>query len=317
MVGLIVGSFLNSFLWRYQEKVTYAGRSMCPCCKHQISWHDNVPVVSWFLLSGKCRYCKKSISVQYPLVEALTGLAFLMVGTFSQSAKNITHFFVIPATPSPVIPTGVEGSLSGFLGLARNDIVLLVILLFITAVMVMISVYDYKTKEMPNGFNLTFIIGCLFYALFASFISDAFLASLSLLLASSFVAFLFFYSFVFFSKETWMGGGDAKFAIGMGLLLGPAGTFLAIMIASIVGSVYGIGAIIAGRLSSRPHSLLSSRPKRRDLKKKKDISTAPNMTGRNLSHEIPFGPFLALGTFVVICFGAQIINFYVKIVLGL
>jgi len=286
-LGLIVGSFLNSFLWRYQEKVTYAGRSMCPCCKRQISWYDNIPVLSWFLLSGKCRYCKKSISIQYPVVEVLTGFSFASVGIFSVPGRFLNS--AIQQFTNFQQPIAVQ--------LLVKNFVALVILLFITAVMITISVYDFKTKEIPNGFNLTFVIAAFLYLV----IPSGLFHSLTYHLLASFVAFVFFYSFVYFSKETWMGGGDAKFAIGMGLLLGPAGTFLAIMIASIVGSIYGLATIAVGKINNN-HSKLKQNSK---------------YGIGSFSHEIPFGPFLALGTLIVVCFGPQIIDIYVKIVLGL
>lgn len=291
LVGLIVGSFLSSFLWRYQEKVTYGGRSMCPCCEHQINWYDNIPLISWFVLSGKCRYCKSQISVQYPLVELFTGILFALVGVFSAPAKVLDSAILQITNPELEITNQ----------LLFQNILLIVILLFITGTMIAIAVYDYKTKEIPNGFNLAFVLACLFYALITSYFSGNFVEAFSLLLTTSFLAFIFFYSFVYFSKETWMGGGDAKFVIGMGLLLGPAGTFLAIMIASIVGSIYGIAGIAFSKLN--PENL-------------KLIHKTKHIT-QSLSHEIPFGPFLALGTFIAICFGPQIIDYYVRIVLGL
>lgn len=88
-----------------------------------------------------------------------------------------------------------------------------------------------------------------------------------------------------------MGGGDAKLAIGIGLLLGPANTFLAIFFASIIGSIYGMFMILATR----------------DNKNNKI----------RLSSEIPFGPFLVLGTTISLLFGYQIISWYAKIFLGL
>lgn len=296
--GLIIGSFLNAFLWRYATKRTLGGRSMCPVCEHQINWYDNIPVISWLLLSGRCRYCKTRISVQYPVVELLTGSAFLMIGLLSKPGQWIAGLI------SNFEPARIDSGRGGFQTsnqLLISNSLSLFLLLLIVAVMIMISVYDYKTKEIPNGFNLTFVLAALVHSLFASVASRDFFASWWPYLLSAFLAFIFFYSFVYFSKETWMGGGDAKFALGMGLLLGPAGIFLAVMIASIVGSIYGLTAIGINKLKIKNSSL----NKNNKLKIK------------NFSSEIPFGPFLALGSFFSICFGPQIIDYYVKIILGL
>jgi prepilin signal peptidase PulO-like enzyme (type II secretory pathway) len=75
--GLIIGSFLNCLIWRLRKKESLMGRSYCPKCKNQIAWYDNVPVLSFILLGGKCRHCHKPISWQYPVVELVTGILFV------------------------------------------------------------------------------------------------------------------------------------------------------------------------------------------------------------------------------------------------
>lgn len=74
--GLIIGSFLNVLILRAGTDETVGGRSRCPHCRHALSWYDLVPLLSWVSLSGRCRYCRTPISVQYPLVEAGTALLF-------------------------------------------------------------------------------------------------------------------------------------------------------------------------------------------------------------------------------------------------
>lgn len=79
--GLCVGSFLNVLIWRLNDEKApkfWQGRSLCPKCKHQLNWKDNIPLLSFLLLNGRCRFCHKKISWQYPLVELLTGLVFLL-----------------------------------------------------------------------------------------------------------------------------------------------------------------------------------------------------------------------------------------------
>lgn len=82
-LGLVVGSFLNVLIWRLnEEKVPkwWQGRSVCPHCRKEISWKDNIPLVSFVWLKGKCRRCHKKISWQYPIVELVTALTFLTIG---------------------------------------------------------------------------------------------------------------------------------------------------------------------------------------------------------------------------------------------
>lgn len=74
LFGTLIGSFLNVVIYRLPEGLSVVSpRSRCPSCKTEISWYDNIPIVSWLLLGGKCRSCKAPISVRYALVEALTG----------------------------------------------------------------------------------------------------------------------------------------------------------------------------------------------------------------------------------------------------
>ncbi|PIT94300.1 hypothetical protein COT98_04410 [Candidatus Falkowbacteria bacterium CG10_big_fil_rev_8_21_14_0_10_39_9] len=77
--GLIIGSFLNCLVWRLYKEETLLGRSFCPKCHHQISWFDNIPILSWLILKGRCRHCHKAIAVQYPLVEFIVGVLFALV----------------------------------------------------------------------------------------------------------------------------------------------------------------------------------------------------------------------------------------------
>jgi prepilin signal peptidase PulO-like enzyme (type II secretory pathway) len=77
LLGLVGGSFLNVVIFRLNKERTFLkGRSFCPQCKNKIAWHDNIPLLSFLLLSGRCRQCQKSISWQYPLVELATAIIF-------------------------------------------------------------------------------------------------------------------------------------------------------------------------------------------------------------------------------------------------
>lgn len=77
--GLLIGSFLNVCVYRLPRDLSVVRpRSYCPACEHQIAWYDNIPVVSYVLLSGRCRHCKTRISARYPVVEIMTGLLFFV-----------------------------------------------------------------------------------------------------------------------------------------------------------------------------------------------------------------------------------------------
>ncbi len=77
VLGLVTGSFINVCIWRLPEgKLFSSSRSRCPACGHEIAWYDNIPLLSYVLLAGRCRNCKNRISLLYPLVEMITGLSF-------------------------------------------------------------------------------------------------------------------------------------------------------------------------------------------------------------------------------------------------
>src|SRR3989344_9700256 len=93
LFGLIVGSFLNVLILRWGTR-PLTGRSACMSCGRTIPWYDLVPVFSWILLGGQCRSCGSRISLQYPLVESVTGLLFFFIGLAQ-----------LPSTPiSPRLP---------------------------------------------------------------------------------------------------------------------------------------------------------------------------------------------------------------------
>src|SRR5690349_15603748 len=77
-LGACIGSFLNVVVWRLpRDESLVTPPSHCPQCNNQLKWYDNLPIIGWLKLRGKCRFCQQAISVRYPLVEALTGGLFV------------------------------------------------------------------------------------------------------------------------------------------------------------------------------------------------------------------------------------------------
>ncbi|MEG0076406.1 prepilin peptidase [Anaerorhabdus sp.] len=80
ILGLVIGSFLNVCILRYQSHEPISkGRSHCPKCNHTLSWYELIPLFSWIGLKGKCKHCHQPISIQYPIVESLTAICFLIL----------------------------------------------------------------------------------------------------------------------------------------------------------------------------------------------------------------------------------------------
>jgi prepilin signal peptidase PulO-like enzyme (type II secretory pathway) len=231
--GLLFGSFSNAVVWRLHEQgagyepderpkktvksdVSIShGRSMCPHCEHQLSAFDLIPVLSWLMLAGKCRYCHKPISGQYPFVE------LLMAALFALSA------FVLPHD-SPA------------------DIIQLVVWLGFVVTLVILAVYDARWQLLPDRIvwptvaaALTMIVVYRLTGWYGpSYVESHYLAA-------TVIGGLFF-ALHYFSNGKWMGGGDVGLVTLMGLLLGGPKLLVALLIAFNAAAIIGLGLILLG-----------------------------------------------------------------------
>lgn len=135
-LGVILGSFINAWVWRVENNLSVAkGRSMCPYCKHTLAWYDLIPVLSYLILRGKCRYCKTKISSQYPTIELTTGLLFMT-----------TYLLLAPA--------GIQ------------QLIQMLLLLVVSVLLVAAYIYDAKHMELPEMFMLPAIaLGVVYFGL--------------------------------------------------------------------------------------------------------------------------------------------------------
>ncbi|MFA7142007.1 MAG: prepilin peptidase [Candidatus Paceibacterota bacterium] len=217
VLGLIIGSFINCIVYRvYNNKSFFKGRSECPKCGHKLEVLDLIPLISFLSLKGKCRYCNKEISKEYPLVELCTGFLFLGVSYFL-NASFLTQ---------------------GFLTL---DFLNLLFCFFITTCFILIFVFDYKWLIIPDGVTFTGIGVTLIYLFSNTFILNAMtLDELLVRVLTSFIVFLFFFALYFFSDKKAMGFGDVKLVILLGLLLGFPNIIPALFLAFALGAVIGL-----------------------------------------------------------------------------
>ncbi len=241
-LGLALGSFLNSWIWRAHENFKIVnGRSMCPACRRQLTWYENIPVLSYLVLWGKCRTCKAAIPKHFSFVEFGTALIFVLVAW-----KNLNSGAVEPA-----------------LFLRDFTFVSLLIVIFI---------YDYLYQEiLPQVIWFGALAG-LFFNIFLGH------SLLSMLIGALIAGGFFFLQYVI-SSGKWIGGGDVRLGVMMGIWLGWPVTLVALFIAYVVGAFVGL-------------LLLASRKK-------------------HLSSAIPFGTYLALGTFVAMLWGERILQWYI------
>ncbi len=280
IIGLVFGSFLNVVIYRLnpalQLKGGVFGRSMCPNCKTQLKWYDLAPVLSFFWLRGRCRYCHKKISWQYPIVEILSG--FIWVGVFYQNFNNNFQFFPTFQSGSSISQPNL-GNL-GEVGTIFNFIYYI----FILSTLLVIAVYDAKWKVIPDKIVYPAITIVLIYNLFDIFKSGNLEIFIKLIFTAS-AAFLFFFLIYFFSKGRAMGFGDAKLGFLIGLFLGPILAGIAFALAFIIGAIFGIILIVLGQIFS-------------------------GYGKWGMKSQIAFGPFLVLGVFIAFFFSSVILKIF-------
>jgi leader peptidase (prepilin peptidase)/N-methyltransferase len=229
VLGLLIGSFLNVVILRYNTGKSLSGRSGCFSCRHALGWYELVPVLSFLVLSGRCRHCGSKISRQYIGVELSTGILF---------ALSAWRFY-------PDISASVFACL-------------------LSAVLVVIVAYDLKHQIIPDLpaylFIVLAILSPIFFRLDAGLTTG--LGTMVLKgLGAGLLYFLIFASIWYFSGGHWMGFGDAKLAFGIGALLGFFGGFNALVLAFWTGALVGLALIGLSRLKlARRYSIKSEVP---------------------------------------------------------
>jgi|WetSurMetagenome_2_1015567.scaffolds.fasta_scaffold40149_3 leader peptidase (prepilin peptidase) / N-methyltransferase len=212
--GLIIGSFLNCVIWRlYKEESFVSGKSYCPHCRHALGFYDLFPLFSYLFLKGKCRYCGKRISVQYPLVELITALLFVLI---------YFHF-------------GPVNALFSF------NFFQVIFWWIMASFLVVIFVFDFKYYIIPDETIYPAIIISMLWIMYLFSFGAIDRAGVVYFIASALGASFFFFLIWFFSRGMAMGFGDVKLAILMGLLLGYpniiVGLFLGFLFGAIIGSI--------------------------------------------------------------------------------
>ena len=228
---------------RLQTEETLMGRSHCTKCEKQIAWYDNVPLLSFLLLRGKCRSCKKEISRQYPLVEFGTGVLFALVGMVVFSLDDRATF----------IDT--------------------VFYLGLFSMLIVVFVYDLLTMYIPMIMIWIALVWTGVYlamsqwppvSQYMSVLPDG----IVVYIFSGLGAFIFFWSLVRVSNETWMGMGDAYLALLVGLVVGFPGVLWAMTLSFGLGAAIGLLLIALGK--------------------------------KGMKSQIPFAPFLVIGIILIV-----------------
>jgi leader peptidase (prepilin peptidase)/N-methyltransferase len=283
LLGAVIGSFLNVCISRIPEGVSIvAPGSRCPRCEAPIKAYDNVPLLGWLWLGGKCRSCGFPISPMYPLVESLTGLLFVAC---------YLDFGVTQAT---------------------------VKWLMFSCLIVVLTITDLRVRMLPDLVNWPGFVAGLFLSvvvppddgtvlflsanLFHRVPPVGLLGFLDALVGAAFGSLLLWGTAALYKAvrgREGMGLGDVKMMAMVGAFLGLRGTFLTILLGTLLGSVVG-GAIILGLYVSGWQLALAERASRRRL------GTVSGLRWAIASqYQLPLGTFLGIAALLVVYVGPQ------------
>lgn len=265
-LGLLAGSFINAYVHRLRSGGDILmGRSRCPSCGHFLNQADLIPLVSWFLLRGRCRYCGEPISSQYPLVEFATAVLFVLFfwavlnggGGIAEDFGGRYWFLLLASSP----PLLLEPSLAQYF---LTLLFLCVNLIWLEA----IFLYDLKFGLIPNRITVPAMLTTLVWQFVRFLVGGYSGSSLALMVVSYLGAGLaaagFFTFLHLLTKGKGMGAGDVKLALLMGFLLGFPAVIMAIYLAVLAGALISLLLLLLGR--------------------------------KRFGQTIPFGPFLVGGT---------------------
>lgn len=240
-IGLILGSFFNVCIERIPKKTFFKSqRSRCPHCDQLIPWWLNIPVMSYMFLRGRSQCCQKKISIQYPVIEILGALCWIFAYWYDPFISGTSPYW----------------------NLNINALIRCLHLGTFASLMLICSVIDIKHRIIPDVISLTMILLSPVWV----YVHPELDWKSSLIGAALGVGVLYVIAWVYFliKREFGMGMGDAKLLGAIGGWLGYQALFPTLFWGSILGSAYGISAmIVSGKM--------------------------------NFKHQIPFGPFLAIG----------------------
>lgn len=295
ILGTVLGSFIKVLADRSLGNKSFWGRSYCPKCHHILAWYDLFPVFSYIFLKGKCRYCRKKIRIEYLLVEV--GMGILVGFLFWQN-------FNVAVIASPAFSGAWQSFLYRFLAaLGMTQILELIFKIFFIVILAALFITDLKKMFIPDrvilpaiiiGIVLNLIItvskiGYLYYSLSQTVIGRLLLPPKSeyfqrhaLQIAEPFLWSIltgaviagFFLLLIMLTRGKGMGGGDVKLGAFIGIMLGFPEALFALVLSFTTGAVFSIGLIIAGK--------------------------------KHFGQTIPFGPFLVLGSLMMLFWGSRI-----------
>ncbi len=214
--GAVIGSFLNVCIYRLPQHLSLGGRSFCPHCRRQVPWYDNIPLLGYLFLKGRCRSCQKSISIRYPLVELGTALLSLAVFIHTVSLADYFVWFLLFVSP-----------------------------------LIVVTFIDFDHQIIPDVISLPGILvgtGVSVYQFWPNWKAALIHSGLGILVGGGFL-YLIGTVYLWLRKREGLGGGDVKLCAMLGAFLGWQGALFIFMSSSILGTIYSLFLAIKAKLS--------------------------------------------------------------------
>ncbi|NLO32109.1 MAG: prepilin peptidase [Candidatus Hydrogenedentes bacterium] len=282
ILGTVIGSFCNVCISRWPSGASVVQpRSRCPKCLNSIAWYDNIPLLSWIILRARCRHCKTPISAQYPLVELITGLLFMLV------------FRIFGFTPAAAV------------------------YMLFSASMVIVTAQDLNDWTIPDEISITGIPVGIVLSLAGMYWHDtaglrvtSFYDSVAGVVLGGGILMALDRITVWVLKKPGMGFGDVKLLAMIGAFLGWRGVLGTLVIASVLGSVVGFALILYFRFKGEAEQ--KPEPEKDVQEEAKVDPEEQEITLEG--HYLPFGPWLAIGALLFLFWGQDIINSYLSMI---
>lgn len=251
--GTLIGSFLNVVIYRLHTGRSVNGRSHCMSCGETLRWYELFPIVSYLVLRARCRSCSAYIPLRYLTVELLTGFVFLVLAVLFSGAPALFFLYAVLA-----------------------------------AILVVITVYDIRHTIIPDELTLA-VAGVACIRLGYDFWQGRDITLLGYDVLGGVLAGGFFFALWYFSKGRWVGLGDAKLALPLGIIAGMGSVLSMVVLSFWIGAALSLALLGIGKLLERGKTVLHFIPGELTMKS-----------------EVPFAPFLILGFILAHLFHADI-----------
>ncbi len=294
IIGTVLGSFTKALADRSLSNRTFWGRSYCPHCKKVLRWYDLFPILSFLFLRGKCRYCHKAIGIEYLMVEVAMGLliAFLFYQSFANFQFSIFNlnsnfkFQILNFLLELIFKIFFVSTLSVlFLTDLKKMLIpdriiwpaIKISIVFLISITIIKVIFLYYTLSQTRLGQLLLPPHSDYFQRHALITAEPFLGGIAMALAIG----GFFMALIMITKGKGMGGGDVKLGAFMGLGLGFPASLLAVILAFLIGAIYSIILILLGK--------------------------------KHFGQNIAFGPFLVIGSLIVLFWGSKILDWYLRL----